>query len=156
MYIHFQLALWWIFHITIIFWKIVFPFHARSFGNVKMKYIHMTCIILGILLPLLPIIMSMANLAVDIQKQNENSTSELRNSLFVSGGLGFGPTGYPHNQCSASDPDAIFYSNTLIVDIFMACGCTMFLIIVWSVHRLYKEKRLQVAKTTYLKYLTLK
>ena len=146
MYVSFQLALWWIFHITIIFWKVVFPLHARSFGKVKVKYIHMTTIIIGILLPLVPIITSMATFAVDIQKQNENSTSELRNSLFVSGGLGFGPTGYPHILCSTSEPDVIFYSFAFIVNIIMACGCTMFLIIARSIHKFYKERRLQVAK----------
>ena len=146
-YVSFQLALWWIFHVTIIFWKVVFPLHARSFGKVKVKYIHMTTIIIGILLPLVPIITSMATFAVDIQKQNENSTSEFRSSLFLSGGLGFGLTGYPHILCSASNPDGIFYSFGYIVNVIMACGCTMFLIIVWSVHRMYKQRKLQVAKS---------
>ena len=40
-YVISQLLLWWLFHTATIFWKIVFPFHAKSFLNSgKMKIIH--------------------------------------------------------------------------------------------------------------------
>ena len=134
-----QFILWWLFHIATLLWNVLFPFHARSFG--KMKNIHIACVILGILLPLIPIITPMAAFAVDLQNQNENSTSEVRNSLFLSGGLGFGSVRFPPILCAATDQNIFFYSYIFIVDIIIVCGCTMLLIIVWSVHR-----RLQVAK----------
>ena len=131
-----QLALWWLFHIVSLFWKIKFPFHARSFEmSGKFKYIHIICVIVGIMLPLLPIISSMAKFAVDIRKQNNNSTSQIKNDLFLSGGLGFRSTRFPAILCSGTDADVIFYSVILPIDIILASGCTMLITVLWSVHR---------------------
>ena len=77
----------------------------------------------------------MADFAVDVQKQNKD---------FLSGGMGFGPTTFPTILCSSTDLDVIFYSSALLVDIIAASGCTMLLIIVWYLHKLYKRKREQV------------
>lgn len=142
-YVISQSTLWWLFHITILFWKVVFPFHVRLSG--KVQHIHITCVIIGILVPLLPIIISMAKFAADVQKENENSTPQLRNSSFLSGGLGFGPTRFPSILCSNTDIDVIFYSQALIADIILASGCTLLLIILWSVHKLYKRDRAEVS-----------
>ena len=77
----------------------------------------------------------MADFAVDFRKQNKN---------FLSGGLGFGPTTYPSILCSSTDLDVNFYSYSLLEDIIVASGCTMLLIIVWYLHKIYKGKREQV------------
>ena len=77
----------------------------------------------------------MADFAVDVRKQNKN---------FLSGGMGFGPTTSPSILCSSTDLDVNFYSSALLVDIIVASGCTMLLIIVWNLHKLYKRKREQV------------
>ena len=139
-----QSAVWWLFHIVFLFWKVAFPFHAQFSG--KVKYIHMTCILLGIVLPLIPIITSMADFAVDLQKQNENSTSQFRNNLFWSRGLGFEVDRFPPTLCSSTRHYAIFYSYVLTTDIMLGCGCTLLVIVAWSVHKLYKRKREQVTK----------
>ena len=130
-----QLALWWLFHTVSLFWKIMFPFHARSFNmSGKVKYIHITCVIVGILLPLLPIITLMAKFAVDIRKQNENSTSQIKNDLFLSGGLGFRSSRFPAILCTGNDHDVIFYTVVLPIDIILASGCTILISVLWSVH----------------------
>ena len=138
----YQMTLWWLFHVTSLFWKVVFPFHAQSFSNIKL--IHITSIILGILLPVVPIITIMTKFAVNLQKQSENSPSQLKNSLFLSGGLGFGATGFPTILCNGMDPNAVFYSFSMIIDIIVAFGCTLLLIIFWSIHKVYKIKRAKV------------
>ena len=133
------MSLWWLFHITSLFWKVIFPFHARILN--KVKYIHITCVIIGILIPLLPVIASMANFAVNLQKQSENSTSKLQ---FISGGLGFRSNRFPPLLCTGTSRDATFYSLILPLDIILASGCTMLLIIFWSVHKLSRRSRSQV------------
>ena len=56
-----QLTMWWFFHIIALFWKIRFPFHARSFETVhRFKYVHITAVILGVVLPAIPSISMMA------------------------------------------------------------------------------------------------
>ena len=143
-----QVTLWWLFHVISIFLKVVFPFSSQFPG--KVKFIHIVCVIIGILLPLLPVITSMAKFAVNSQKLSKNSTFQLRKSLFLSGGLGFGPTRFPPIFCSGSDPDAVFYSFALFVNIGLASGCTLLLVIFWSVHKLYKGKRTKVYICIYI------
>ena len=138
--------LWWLFHTANLFWKVKFPFHARNFDD-KNKYIHITCIIVGILLPLVPIIAIMADTAVNLQKQNENSTSQHRNDLFISDGLGFGYTKIPTLLCAPTNKNATFYSIIIMIGLILGCGCTMLIIIFWSVHNVYiKRKKVQVTK----------
>ena len=90
---------------------------------------------MGVLLPLVPIIAAMADFAVDVRKQNKD---------FLSGGMGFGPTTFPSILCSSTDLDVDFYSSVLFMGIIGASGCTMLLIIVWYLHKLYRRKREQV------------
>ena len=101
----------------------------------KVKYIHITCVIAGILLPLLPIITSMAKFAMDIRKQNEKSTSQIKNDLFLSGGLGFTTSRFPSILCAGRDQDVIFYTVVLPINIILASGCTILINIFWSVHK---------------------
>ena len=147
MYVICQSALWWLFHITSFFWKVVFPFHARSFS--KIRHVHITCIIIGIIFPLLPVLTSILKFSAKLHMKSENSTSQV---TFLSGGLGFRSTRFPPLLCISSDPDAMFYSLVLIVDLILASGCTLLLIIFWSLHRFYKRERAQVDKyiTTYI------
>ena len=149
-YIICQITLWWIFHTATLFWKVIFPLHALSFETSgKNKYIHITCIIFGILLPLVPIITTVANTAADILENNENSTSHLRNGLLISNGYGFGPYGFPPILCSATNAKAFFYSIIIMIDFILGCGCTMLIIIFWSVHKVYtRRKRVQVTYLT--------
>ena len=55
MYLGLQVALWWIFHTTVVFWGIMRPFQYRQMcDSGKMKYIHLTMGISGLVLPLVP------------------------------------------------------------------------------------------------------
>jgi len=87
-YTLFQLGYWWLLHTALLFWKVIFPFHSRAYEmSGKMKKVHIAIIMVGMLLPLTPIITSMAKFAVDVQKRATNETSATE--LFLSGGLGY-------------------------------------------------------------------
>ena len=149
-YANIQMLIWWLLHTANLFLEVKFPYHARSFKiSSRKKYIHITCVIFGILLPLVPIIIIMANTAVDLQRQNENSTSQHGNNVFLSEGLGFGHNELPTLLCASTNTDATFYSLLIIIDVILACGCTMLIIVFWSVHKIYiKKKQVQVTKHT--------
>ena len=62
----------------------------------------------------------------------ENSAN---NVTFLSGGAGFRITRFPPILCPGSDSDAVFYSLVLELDLIVAIGCTLLIIILWSVLR---------------------
>ena len=127
--------MWWLFHTSALFWKVVFPLHARNMSG-KIKYIHVTSVILGILLPLVPIISTMVKFAVNPTNFVELSSSvHGKSELFLSGGLGFKPPKFPVILCTSSEPDVIFYSLLLPINLILAFGCTLLLIIFWTIHR---------------------
>lgn len=131
MYTLVQLAVWWLFHTTTLFWKIRFPFHARSFeASHKIKYIHIGCVIAGVVLPLVPILTSMADFAVDLESNPSRNVSS-----FISGGLGYGQTRFPPILCTGSDRNAVYYSVVLPIDMILAVGCSLLVIIFWIVHK---------------------
>ena len=135
-YVISQLPLWWLFHTATIFWKIVFPFHARSFLNSgKMKIIHILCLTIGILLPLLSIIISITKFGVDLQDEYKNSTASFRNNLFLSRGMGYISARSPPILCTGSDVEVIFYTLVLPMEVILAVGCTMMIIVLWTVYR---------------------
>ena len=110
-----------------LFLKLLYPFNGISRGkSSKIKYLHITFVLIGIMLPLVPIITSIVVYAVD---QHDNPTN------IWSGGLGFGIVRFPPILCYARDKGALFYSFSLPIVIIVAVGCTMLLIIVWSLHR---------------------
>ena len=95
-----QVLIWWLFHTANLFLEVKFPYHARNFKiSSRKKYIHLTRTIVGILLPLVPIVIIMADTAVDLRTQNENSTSQHGNNLFLLERLGFGHLAIPALLC---------------------------------------------------------
>ena len=123
-----QLATWWLFHTASLFWKIKFPFKSRAYQvSHKIKYIHIACIIAGILIPAVPIIASVVDSAVDYDSSTGRS--------FLSGGLGFSQTRYPPILCTGSDGDVVFYSLVMPIDIALAIGCTLLIYIFWIIHK---------------------
>ena len=129
-----QTWIWWFFHISSFFWKVVFPFHSRSFEvSGRIKHIHISCAVIGIVLPFIPIITSMSKFAADVHGQANNESSP--GELFLSGGLGFASPRFPAILCVGSNRNVVFYSLVLPIDLILAIGCTLLLIIFWSVHK---------------------
>ena len=108
----FQLAVWWFCHEVSLFWKIKFPFHARSFETThRIKYVHITMVIVGLVLPALPVIVT------------------------VTIGNGFGLTRFPPILCTGLEKDSTFYSLVLPIDILSAIGISLLIIIFWIIHK---------------------
>lgn len=128
-----QTAIWWLFHTTALFWKIRYPFHARSFEMArKIKYIHISCIIAGLLIPLLPIITSMADFAVDLRT---NVPLQNMNITFLSGGLGYRQVRFPPVLCAGRNSDAVYYTSLLPINLIVIAGLTELIILFWTIHK---------------------
>ena len=70
---------------------------------------------------------------MDVRERSGNGTST--HQIFLSGGLGYSSIRFPAILCASSNRDAAFYGLVLPIDIIIATGCTLLLIIFWSVHR---------------------
>ena len=128
-----QTAIWWLFHTTALFWKIRYPFHARSFQmSHKIKYIHIACVIAGLLLPLLPIVASMAEFSEDLKT---NAQLQQMNITFLSGGLGYWQVRFPPILCSGRDSDTVYYSSILPINIIVIVGLTELSLLFWTIHK---------------------
>ena len=101
------LDMFWIFHIVILFWRIVFPLHARHFETRRyFQYIHCVMIIAAIVLP-------WGSLG----------------TILGTGGLTI--PRFPPIVCFAKEPDATFYSFILLISIINATGVSLIAIILW-------------------------
>lgn len=124
-----QLTVWWLFHTASLFWKIQFPFHARSFR--RTKCIHISCFVAGILVPLVPIIASVANSAADF----DSDSFAAANVSFLNHGLGYSLTRFPPILCTGSNSDVIFYSVVMPIELVLAVGCSLLIVMFWTIHK---------------------
>ncbi len=122
-----QITLWWLFHIATLFWIFRFPLHFRSFQKLKrIKYIHITCVILGLVVPILPIVVTAGDHAMDVKRND---------SLAIPHGFGFGMTNFPPVLCAGLDSDASFYSLVLPILVLTEIGMTLLVFAFWDVRR---------------------
>ena len=57
LYVEFQVVMWWLFHTTIIFWGVMRPWQYQVMKKSgRMKYIHLTMGVMGVTLPLIPVL----------------------------------------------------------------------------------------------------
>ena len=132
-YVLLQLTFWWFFHATVMLWKLQFPFHARTFEHSgRMKYIHIACIVSGLLIPMVSIVASMADFAVNLQS---NNFLQSRNISFISGGLGYGLIRSPPILCSATDRNTLYYSNLFPVNVIVIIGMTELIFVFRIIHK---------------------
>ena len=110
----FQLAVWWFCHEISLFWGIRFPFHARSFETARhTKYVHISMVAVGLVLPALPVIVT-----------------------FTTGDPSrFGLTSFPPILCSALQRNFTLYSLVLPLNVIMAIGIPLLIIIFWIIHK---------------------
>ena len=114
----FQLAVWWFCHVVSLFWGIQFPFRARSFKTTgRIKYIHIAMVIVGLVLPTLPVIVTFT--------AGNPSTR------------GFGLMRFPPILCTSWQRDPTFYSLVLPINILLAIGVPLVIIVFWTIHKVY-------------------
>lgn len=110
-YTLFQLVLWWFFHVSMLFWKVKFPFHARFFEQVgRMRYIHIFIVITALVVPVTPVIAAAAD-------------------------GGFAVTHFPPILCTGRSAKATFYSLILPIIVLKQCGLTMLIVVFWIIHK---------------------
>ena len=110
----FQLIVWWFCHEVSLFWTIRFPIHAKRFETSRrVKYFHITMVVVGLVLPTLPVIVT-----------------------FTTGDpSGFGMTRFPPILCTGLQKDSTFYSLVLPINILMIIGIPLLIIIFWTIHK---------------------
>ena len=106
-----QSVLWWIFHVLAVFWKVYYPMQSRSFDLThRNKYIHATCLIVGLVLPAIPVA-----------------------AISVNGG--FIIARFPPIACVGKDADSTFYSAVLPVILLYGVGTNFLVVILWKIRR---------------------
>ena len=133
LYIILQIGIWWFFHIAAFFWKIRFPFHARSVAKSnRVKFVHIGCVIAGFMLPLVPIIAVMGDFAMKL-KSDEFLKSN--NVTFTSGGLGFTVTVFPISFCNPVNEKLLFYVLQFPIIILLAVGSVLLVLIIHQIQK---------------------
>lgn len=122
-------GIWWLMLTISLFWKLWFPFNARlRESKHQIKYIHLGCVLIGVLVPFIPIIALMSGYAVKVQSDPSNVT-------FVSGGMGFSSIRSPPIPCNGNSKVIVFYSNIFPTNIMLAIGINFIMLIFWLVHK---------------------
>ena len=120
-----QLAIFWLCHVLVLFWGLKFPFHWRTFKSTpKLKYIHLSCVLIGLLGPFVPVIVTMSKFS------HGKSAAEA-----AKGGLGFGITRFPSLLCSGSDEKTVFYALVLPIILIIMIGMTILVLVFWIVYK---------------------
>ena len=81
--------------------------------------------IVGVVIPLVPVIALMANFAREVQS----------NAAFISGGLGFGSGRFPPILCGGANSSVIFYSSVLLIILIFFVGITELILLFAVVHK---------------------
>ena len=95
----------------------------------RIKYIHIGCIIAGLLLPLVPVIAVMADFVVAV---GSNEFLIRNNVTFLSGGLGFVSLVASNQFCDTFNKETLFYI-LLVPIVFSAIGTVFLVLIIWRI-----------------------
>ena len=91
---------------AVLFWKIAFPFHAKRFE--KRIIIHVLVVLLALLLPTVPVIVS-----------------------FTTGG--FVISNHPPLVCVSRSSDAAYYTLALPISVIMATGTSLLVLVLVTI-----------------------
>ena len=111
LYTYWQLVFWWFSHIAAMFWGLRFPFHAHRFEVTgKTKYIHITVILIGLFLPIVPVVAAV-------------------------GTGGFVMTRFPPIICNPKSRETAFYALTLPTCFMAVMGLTLLILVFWTIYK---------------------
>jgi len=106
-----QLALWAVFHVAMVFLAVVFPLYNRELNvSGKIKYIHITMVLLGLILPCMPVAVT-----------------------FGTGGFSPNDTRFPPIICLGRDRGATVYSLTIAESVLIATGISLLIFVFWKI-----------------------
>ncbi len=130
-YVVFQLSIWWLIHTIMLTYSIRYPFQAQMVlvKGRKRTTLHMICVVLGMLLPMAPILASVADYTVDVEKHTAGQ------SVTSIHGFGFGAPDYPPIICTAINKDIIFYSSIVPMGVVLGIGGSVLTVCVWLIQK---------------------
>ncbi len=106
-----QTTVWWLLYVLMLFWRVRFPLHIRSFGKTHwLKFVHISCVTLALLAPWIPVI-----------------------AAFATGG--FTNASFPPQLCTGRDSEAAFYSLMVPIMVIMQIGVSLLIVIFWTLHK---------------------
>ena len=107
--------MWWLSHITVLYWGIRFPFRAKSFEDSgKNKYIHLTAVLLGLFLPAVP-------------------------AIAVGSGGGAQISRFPSLVCAIGNNNINFYAVILPAATMQLIGCLIIILVFWTVSQVNEQ-----------------
>ena len=108
-----QFTLFWIMHISSIFWKIYFPMSTISLENIrKTKYIHGICLIAALLLPLISPI-----------------ASHMKDGFVIGD--------FPPYFCVGRNKAVTYYTLLFPLNILLGVGTSLLVLMFWKLHTVY-------------------
>lgn len=120
-----QVGLWWLFHVASLFIAIKFPARYKKWEKKHyLRYLHIILVVIGLILPTIP--------AIAI------STTE-----------GYTIPRFPPFTCSATDPDASYYSLVLMNCLYLAVGVPIMFVIFLTLVKLIRS-RTEKGKTRFV------
>lgn len=106
-YIVLQLALWAIFLVVVLFLGVMFPIRMQQLeASGKIKYIHITMVLLGLILPCVPVAVA-----------------------FGTGGFSLRDIVFPPIICFGVDRGATVYSHSIVDSIIIATGVSLLILV---------------------------
>ena len=121
-------TLWWFFHVSVLFYKFLYPFKAKRTEKYE-KYIHLIFVCLGkekLVYYMYNIIFSVVGLLLPLPAV---IYSQLK--------LKYVTVVFPPLLCLPSNSDLFYYSTVLVVNVLTALGISMFIPMFYVVHKVY-------------------
>ena len=98
----------------------------------KTKYIHVACVTVGILIPLVPVVAMMAEFASEVQS---SAALQAANVTFVSGGLGYSLTRFPPILCFGFSSNVVYYAILIPIILIFFVGIPELILLFAFVHK---------------------
>ena len=141
--------LWWLFHLSYIFFGVMFPFVARSWKK-KEKYVHLLLLVVGeqyfklncgklwswILLHVTGLLFPLPQVIATLTQDDH----------------GYILTNFPPSFCSPRNSDLLFYSYILVSSLCIMVGIPLLIIVGWTLHKVW----LQFISVLFLEKVVLK
>ena len=120
-----QINIWWVLHAVSLFASVAFPYRFRALKNSsKVTYVHIGCVIAGLIIPIIPVIAPMIDDAI---KRGRGEA--------VIGTLGYIPANSPPLLSYGVDGDVVFFSSILPSIILVEIGVVILILTIWYIHK---------------------
>ena len=147
-YVPLQAELLWLFHIYFSWWKIRFPFHFRECETYH-KCIHVTCVLIALIVPAIPVIVKLAIGARDDNVANAAQAADIMTlgSANTSSGqhttvfkrYGYIIAQFPPRMCSPFRSDIVVYTDTIPISMLFLLGTPFLVMMFWLIYKVHSS-----------------